>query len=72
MPGSGVRASNIADLRKETGAHEFHSSARIHKKTQMDFIQPFMQEDQSSVLADRHEIEQMQIRLHADDQFNPL
>ncbi|MDP4213218.1 MAG: copper homeostasis protein CutC [Bacteroidota bacterium] len=63
MPGSGVRASNIADLRRQTGAHEFHSSARIHKKSGMHFIQHSMQEDQESVMADRHEIEQMLIQL---------
>jgi copper homeostasis protein len=65
MPGSGVRASNIADLRRETGAHEFHSSARIRKKSAMDFIQSSMQEDQESVLADGHDIEQMLIQLNS-------
>ena len=64
MPGSGVRASNIADLRSETGAFEFHSSARIRKKSAMNFVHPFMQEEQGSVLADRHEIEQMLIQLN--------
>jgi copper homeostasis protein len=28
MPGAGVRASNIAQLIRETGAREYHSSAR--------------------------------------------
>lgn len=28
MPGAGVKSSNIAQLKKETGAKEFHSSAR--------------------------------------------
>jgi copper homeostasis protein len=65
MPGSGVRASNIAGLRKETGAFEFHSSARVHKKSGMDFIHPTMSENQDSVLADRQEIEQMIIQLNA-------
>lgn len=64
MPGSGVRASNIADLRSETGVFEFHSSARIRKKSAMNFVHPFMQEEQRSVLADRHEIEQMLIQLN--------
>ena len=63
MPGSGIRAANIADLKKETGATQFHSSARTLRKTSMEFIQPFMSEDQSTVIADRHEIEQMVIRL---------
>jgi copper homeostasis protein len=59
MPGSGIRAHNIKDLKKETGAMQFHSSARTLKKTSMEFIQPFMAEDQSMVIADRGEIEQM-------------
>jgi copper homeostasis protein len=56
MPGSGIRTANIADLKKETHARQFHSSARILKKSSMEYIQPFMNEDQSTVMADRHEI----------------
>lgn len=63
MPGSGIRATNIADLKKETGATHFHSSARVLKKSAMEYIQPLMNEDQSTVMADRHEIEQMVIQL---------
>jgi copper homeostasis protein len=63
MPGSGVRASNIADLKRETGATAFHSSARISRKSSMEFVQPMMNEEQSTVMADRHEIEQMLIQL---------
>jgi copper homeostasis protein len=65
MPGSGVRAENITDLKNATGATQFHSSARILKKSTMDFVQPFMTEDQSTVMADRHEIEQMLYKLKA-------
>ncbi len=64
MPGSGVRASNIADLKWETGAQEFHSSARISKRSAMDFVQRSMQEEQENILANRQEIEKMIIRLH--------
>jgi copper homeostasis protein len=63
MPGSGVRAENILDLKKETGATQFHSSARTTKKSAMEFVQPLMQEEQSVVMADRHEIEQMLVQL---------
>jgi len=56
MPGSGVRTSNISDLKNETGATTFHSSARTIKKSSMEFIQPFMNEEQFTVLADRKEI----------------
>jgi copper homeostasis protein len=63
MPGSGVRASNIADLKNETGASHFHSSARILKKSQMEFVQPFMNEDQAAVMTDKYEIQQMLLQL---------
>ena len=36
MPGSGVRASNIAQLIQETGANEFHSSARVPETGELD------------------------------------
>jgi copper homeostasis protein len=65
MPGSGVRASNITDLKNETGATQFHSSARIFKKSSMDYVQPFMTEDLSTIVADRQEIEGMVNRLRA-------
>jgi len=59
MPGSGIRASNIADVAKDTGATEFHSSARINIKTGMAYLNTAMQEEQVTVMADRHEIENM-------------
>jgi copper homeostasis protein len=65
MPGSGVRASNITDLKNETGATQFHSSARMFKKSSMEYVQPFMTEDLSTIMADRQEIEEMVIKLKA-------
>ncbi len=65
MPGSGIRAENISDLKNETGATQFHSSARTMKKSNMEFIQPFMAEDQSTVMADRRQIEEMVFRLNS-------
>jgi copper homeostasis protein len=65
MPGSGVRAANITHLKNDTGATQFHSSARTLIKSSMEFVQPFMAEDQSTVMADRHEIEQMLFKLKA-------
>ncbi len=59
MPGSGIRAGNILDLKNETGATEFHSSARKLRKSSMEFIQPLMLEDQSTEMADKEEIEKM-------------
>ncbi len=59
MPGSGVRSANIIEIKNQTGATQFHSSARVFIKSSMEFIQPFMQEDQSTVMADRKEVEEM-------------
>jgi copper homeostasis protein len=59
MPGSGVRAENILDLKNETGATQFHSSARVQKKSSMEFVQPFMVGDQLTEIADHNEIERM-------------
>jgi len=59
MPGSGIRASNIADIAKKTDASEFHSSARIKIKTEMLYLNVSMQEEQFTVMADRNEIEGM-------------
>ena len=38
MPGSGVRSDNICQLARETGAVEFHSSARRTKNGNMSFF----------------------------------
>lgn len=38
MPGGGVRASNIEQLIKETGALEYHSSAKIFKQSKMAYF----------------------------------
>ena len=59
MPGSGIRASNILNIKNATGAIEFHSSARVAKKSLMQFVQTSMNEDQSTVIADKYEIEKM-------------
>lgn len=56
MPGSGVKSNNIAELAKQTGAVEFHTSARTNALTEMNYQNPFMQEVLSSVIADEKEI----------------
>jgi copper homeostasis protein len=56
MPGSGVRANNIKELREKTTAEEFHTSARIPAKSNMQFINENMNEDLSSVIANENEI----------------
>lgn len=59
MPGSGVRASNIALLAEKTGAREFHSSARKAAAGNMEFIPAHMEETLTTLLADEKEIRQM-------------
>lgn len=59
MPGSGIRSSNITDLVKDTGAREFHTSARIKRKSEMQYQNPAMMEEQFTVMADEQEIESM-------------
>ncbi len=56
MPGSGVRAQNILDLKTATNAEEFHTSARTISKDKMHYINEKMSEDQSFVISDENEI----------------
>ncbi|HVS96819.1 MAG TPA: copper homeostasis protein CutC [Puia sp.] len=65
MPGSGVRASNIADLAEKTGATEFHTSARILKASGMDYVNTAMRENQAVVLAAEEEIQKIREKLNA-------
>lgn len=59
MPGSGVRSSNLADLYQQTGAREYHSSARFTAPSEMQFISPEFKEDAGKTLANADEIRQM-------------
>lgn len=56
MPGSGVRSSNIATLAKQTGAAEFHTSARTTLHSKMNYINQQMKEELNTVIADADEI----------------
>lgn len=56
MPGSGIRSANIMEIVKQTGAVEFHTSARINIKSQMQFINPNMNEELNSVMTDGKEL----------------
>ncbi len=59
MPGSGVRASNIAELANNTGAMEFHSSARKIIGSSMKVFNETMKENLQTVDVDGEEITQM-------------
>ena len=56
MPGSGLRSSNVIDVARITGATEFHTSARIFTNTQMNFVNPAMEEDLKEVMVDGEEV----------------
>jgi copper homeostasis protein len=59
MPGSGIRANNISELKEKTSADEFHTSARTLAKSNMQFINENMKEDNSLTIADENEINQI-------------
>lgn len=56
MAGSGVRSSNILEIARFTGARAFHSSARSTYPSSMEYINPDMAEDLSSVSIDPEEV----------------
>lgn len=56
MPGSGVRAANVAELAARTGALEFHTSARVAQASAMEFVNAAMREDLSKVMPSEEEI----------------
>lgn len=56
MPGSGIRSNNIAALVQQTGASEFHTSARVQKPSLMEFQNPLMNDSFHTVVADTTEI----------------
>lgn len=59
MPGSGVRSTNLAQLRAATGAREFHSSARLFKPSRMNSLNLAMQENLENISVDATEISRM-------------
>jgi copper homeostasis protein len=65
MPGSGVRASNIAEIASLTGATEFHSSARKKIDSNMNIFNETMIENLQSVEVDVEEIKAMIENLQA-------
>jgi copper homeostasis protein len=59
MPGSGVRASNIAEIINKTGAKEIHSSARKNYPSSMLFNKESMQEQMLFTGVDTSELTSM-------------
>ena len=65
MPGAGIRAANIIDVAKKTGAVEFHSSASIKINSSMQFVNESMQENLQTIMADKNEVMGMKENLAA-------
>jgi copper homeostasis protein len=66
MPGAGVRSSNLAELRKLTGAYEFHSSARKNVENLVEFNNPLISDAGSMVISDLEELKKMVAVLNAE------
>lgn len=63
MPGSGVRAENIASLAKQTGATEFHSSARTTVASAMEYSNTGMNENLQAIQLNVAEVRAMKTAL---------
>lgn len=59
MPGAGVRSSNIVQLAKETGANEFHTSARKAVSNTMSFANPNVTDAGNMYVADEEELKKI-------------
>jgi copper homeostasis protein len=59
MPGSGLRSDNIISIAKQSGAVEFHSSARTTSDSQMSFNNTSMREQLKTVVLDAAEVSKM-------------
>ncbi len=59
MPGAGVRSTNILRLARVTGARAFHSSARSTHASSMEYTNPAMGEDLTSIGIDPDEVREL-------------
>ncbi|MFM7709342.1 MAG: copper homeostasis protein CutC [Ferruginibacter sp.] len=59
MPGSGVRSTTLHALHAQTGATEYHSSARIAQSSTMTYVSTTMQESLQHAEVDGEEVQQM-------------
>jgi copper homeostasis protein len=59
MPGSGLRSDNINSIAQQSGAVEFHSSARTTTNSKMSFNNPTMKEQLKTVVLDAMEVSKM-------------
>ena len=71
MAGSGVRAANIVELARFTGARAFHSSARANHVSAMRYVNPAMGEDLSSIGIDPVEVTELRRALDLYESARP-
>ena len=69
MPGSGLRSDNILEIAKQTGAAEFHSSARAEKPSAMQYLNPDIQETLNETILNEAEVLKI---LHLLKEYQPL
>ena len=56
MPGAGVKSSNLTQLILESGAHEYHASAKKVLPNPMNFINPGVNDYGQAYVADENEL----------------
>jgi copper homeostasis protein len=59
MPGAGIRAANIEKLINETGAAEYHTSARINVPDTVTYQNPAILDSGQVVIANEEELRQL-------------
>ncbi len=59
MPGAGINSSNIAKLREETGAQEFHSSARRIAPNPVTYLNKEVSDYGNVYIADEEDVKAM-------------
>ena len=59
MPGSGLRSDNIISIAQQSGAIEFHSSARTTTNSNMNYNNPTMKEQLKTTVLDAAEVSKM-------------
>ncbi|WP_315814615.1 copper homeostasis protein CutC [Paraflavitalea speifideaquila] len=59
MPGAGIRAANIEKLIRETGATEYHTSARVNVPDAVTYQNPAILDSGQVVIANEEELRQL-------------
>ena len=59
MPGAGINASNVLDLKNETGATEFHGSLRKADKDEVSYHNPYILDAGAVYITDESELKKL-------------